>query len=187
MPANLFSRWIKKTLGLEKKRAKRQAFRQRLKPQLETLEDRFAPAALTTLASFDSLSKGMFPQAGLVEDSKGNLFGTTEQGGAYNAAPYPWPLASTAPTRRAAPPPAPAAAERSRREGRPAESAPAGRATPPGRPSIQRNNPAGRPALPRRGRERRTSLRQNRHGDSRTAWRRHCRSASRRPRSGNAG
>ena len=39
--------------------------------------------ALNTLASF-SVSNGGYPQAGLVADSAGNLFGTTEGGGASN-------------------------------------------------------------------------------------------------------
>jgi uncharacterized repeat protein (TIGR03803 family) len=42
---------------------------------------------ITTLASFDPANgtDGTFPQAGLVEDSSGNLFGTTYAGGAYSA------------------------------------------------------------------------------------------------------
>jgi uncharacterized repeat protein (TIGR03803 family) len=39
--------------------------------------------SLTTLARFNS-SNGQFPDAALVEDSHGNLFGTTEYGGAEN-------------------------------------------------------------------------------------------------------
>src|SRR5439155_18602152 len=36
---------------------------------------------ITALASFDN-STGTFPHAGLIEDSSGNLFGTTSNGGA---------------------------------------------------------------------------------------------------------
>ena len=38
---------------------------------------------ITTLASFNG-TNGAYPQAGLVEDSSGNLFGTTYGGGASN-------------------------------------------------------------------------------------------------------
>jgi uncharacterized repeat protein (TIGR03803 family) len=53
--------------------------RQPSRPRLELLEDRLTPATLTTLAS--GLST---PQGGMVEDSHGNLFGTTALGGAYD-------------------------------------------------------------------------------------------------------
>ena len=41
--------------------------------------------AVTTLASFDG-ANGASPEGGVVEDSSGNLFGTTTEGGAYGAA-----------------------------------------------------------------------------------------------------
>jgi hypothetical protein len=53
------------------------------RPWLEALEDRLAPATLTTLASFTS-STGTGPDGGMVMDSQGNLFGTTVQGGTFN-------------------------------------------------------------------------------------------------------
>jgi uncharacterized repeat protein (TIGR03803 family) len=37
---------------------------------------------ITTLYSFD-YADGQYPQSGLVEDSTGNLYGTTPFGGAY--------------------------------------------------------------------------------------------------------
>ena len=39
-------------------------------------------AILTTLANFNGAS-GQFPNAGLIADAAGNLFGTTATGGAY--------------------------------------------------------------------------------------------------------
>src|SRR5260370_209644 len=48
---------------------------------LERLEDRTVPS-LVTLASFNH-SNGANPYGGLVEDSSGNLFGTTQQGGTF--------------------------------------------------------------------------------------------------------
>src|SRR5262249_15945080 len=50
---------------------------------LELLEDRVTPATLTTLASFNG-ANGYYPSTGLVKDGSGNLFGTTEFGGASN-------------------------------------------------------------------------------------------------------
>jgi uncharacterized repeat protein (TIGR03803 family) len=44
---------------------------------------RLLSATITTLASF-SVPDGANPYAGVIEDSSGNLFGTTEDGGAYN-------------------------------------------------------------------------------------------------------
>jgi uncharacterized repeat protein (TIGR03803 family) len=49
---------------------------------LELLEDRLAPSNLVTLASFTG-SNGLNPAGTLVEDSSGNLFGTTPYGGAF--------------------------------------------------------------------------------------------------------
>jgi uncharacterized repeat protein (TIGR03803 family) len=83
MSANQSSRRIKKNLDHDKKRDKRQKFRPTLKPWLEALEDRLAPAAVATLASFNPYPNGASPQAGVIEDSSGNLFGTTIVGGAY--------------------------------------------------------------------------------------------------------
>jgi titin len=54
MRTNLFSRWIKKSLGLEKRFGKRQTFRQALKPRLEVLEDRLAPAAYVVTTTADT-------------------------------------------------------------------------------------------------------------------------------------
>jgi uncharacterized repeat protein (TIGR03803 family) len=48
------------------------------RPRLEQLENRLTPS-LTTLASLPS----QHPGAGLVADSSGNLYGTTQDGGAY--------------------------------------------------------------------------------------------------------
>src|SRR5262249_7795050 len=57
--------------------------RSRSLPMLHRLEDRNAPASITTLASFDN-TKGAYPYTGgLVQDSSGNLFGTAFLGGAY--------------------------------------------------------------------------------------------------------
>ena len=51
---------------------------------IETLEPRtMLSTVAATLASFNG-TNGAFPEAGLVEDAGGNLFGTTGQGGAYN-------------------------------------------------------------------------------------------------------
>jgi uncharacterized repeat protein (TIGR03803 family) len=52
--------------------------------RIEPLETRCVPS-ITTLASFPNPSNGQDPDAGLIEDSKGNLFGSTAQGGAYGA------------------------------------------------------------------------------------------------------
>jgi uncharacterized repeat protein (TIGR03803 family) len=51
--------------------------------QVELLEDRLV-LSLTTLASFQYFPNGSTPNCGLVEDSSGNLFGTTSSGGASN-------------------------------------------------------------------------------------------------------
>jgi hypothetical protein len=48
------------------------------RPRLEALDDRVAPAILSTIAYFVPYPNGNLPQAGLIEDSSGNLFGTTE-------------------------------------------------------------------------------------------------------------
>jgi uncharacterized repeat protein (TIGR03803 family) len=51
--------------------------------RLEQLKTRLTPSAvLTTLASFDG-ADGATPQAGLVMDPSGDLYGTTQKGGAY--------------------------------------------------------------------------------------------------------
>ena len=42
---------------------------------------------ITTLASFDGSNTGAAPLGDLVEDSRGDLFGTTQQGGAYAPSP----------------------------------------------------------------------------------------------------
>ena len=52
--------------------------RHSLLPRLEELESRLVPTSILPLAAF---SMGPQPQAGLVEDSQGNLFGTTRYGG----------------------------------------------------------------------------------------------------------
>jgi uncharacterized repeat protein (TIGR03803 family) len=49
---------------------------------LHRLEDRLAPAAIATLDSFIPFPNGALPQAGLVLDGSGNLFGTASDGGA---------------------------------------------------------------------------------------------------------
>jgi titin len=53
MAMNLFSRWIKKSLGLRKRGDKRQTFRQTLKPGLEVLEDRALPSAYVVTTTAD--------------------------------------------------------------------------------------------------------------------------------------
>ena len=54
--------------------------RQQARPLLEHLEDRLTPANIVPLASFLNTT-GATPSGVLVEDSSGNLFGTTQQGG----------------------------------------------------------------------------------------------------------
>src|SRR4051794_14824418 len=56
----------------------------RVRPQVECLEPRLAPAGynLTTLATFDK-TNGAYPAAGLTVGYGGRLFGTTEYGGAH--------------------------------------------------------------------------------------------------------
>jgi uncharacterized repeat protein (TIGR03803 family) len=49
---------------------------------LELLEGRVVPSTLTVLAAFHG-ADGSTPNGGLIEDSSGNLFGTTELRGAY--------------------------------------------------------------------------------------------------------
>ena len=51
---------------------------------LEKLEDRLTPASIVTLVSFGSpgTDGASYPFTGLVADSSGNLFGTTQGGGA---------------------------------------------------------------------------------------------------------
>jgi uncharacterized repeat protein (TIGR03803 family) len=63
-------------------KGRRRASRPTVKPRLELLEDRLAPANIVPLASFN-FGNGAYPYAGLVEDSSGNLFGTTNAGGAF--------------------------------------------------------------------------------------------------------
>ena len=48
---------------------------------MEPLEVRLAPATITTLASFNTTT-GEPAIAGVVEDSRGNIFGTNVGGGA---------------------------------------------------------------------------------------------------------
>jgi len=68
---------------LIRKAGRRQTPPKRVNLHLETLEDRLAPASIVTVASFASSgSNGEYPHGGLVEDSNGNLFGTTLAGGA---------------------------------------------------------------------------------------------------------
>ncbi|MBY0522985.1 MAG: hypothetical protein K2R98_06285 [Gemmataceae bacterium] len=66
----------------ERRRARGQT--RSFRPCLESLEQRLAPAAVSTLASLVPFPYGTNPQAGLVRDSSGNLFGTTVYGGASN-------------------------------------------------------------------------------------------------------
>ncbi len=54
--------------------------RHTVRPRLEALEIRLTPS-LSTLASFDAPS-GAYPRAALIMDSSGNLYGTTNSGGA---------------------------------------------------------------------------------------------------------
>jgi uncharacterized repeat protein (TIGR03803 family) len=58
--------------------------RNRLPLRLEALEDRLAPALISTLASFVPNADGAAPQSDLIMDSSGNFYGTTSQGGASN-------------------------------------------------------------------------------------------------------
>ena len=54
--------------------------------RIECLEMRITPSySLTDLASFNGTNGGATPSGGLVEDSSGNLFGTTEGGGTSGA------------------------------------------------------------------------------------------------------
>jgi len=63
--------------GVDKSQPRR---RQRPRPMLEQLENRITPR-LITLASFNNIN-GAGPLASLIMDSSGNLYGTTEVGGA---------------------------------------------------------------------------------------------------------
>src|SRR5271165_1371463 len=52
---------------------------------MEALEDRLAPATLSTIASFNPYPSGETPKSNVVFDSQGDLFGTTYNGGYYGA------------------------------------------------------------------------------------------------------
>ena len=71
--------WARSTspLHLRPRRA-RPVSRRSLQLQLEELEARLVPVTLLSLASF---SGGPQPQSGLIQDSSGNLIGTTSTGG----------------------------------------------------------------------------------------------------------
>jgi hypothetical protein len=66
---------IGRRLGERLARKRQDRYRRRTRLWIEQLEPRCVPT-LTTLASFDG-SNGGGPYGGLIEDSSGNLFGTT--------------------------------------------------------------------------------------------------------------
>ena len=80
------------TGGLTSRRSPRREAHRRftsLRPRLEALEDRTvpsatisAPASLSTLASFNPYPNGTQLFSGVIEDSRGNFFGTAYEGGA---------------------------------------------------------------------------------------------------------
>ena len=80
-----FSRWLSKA-KCQTRKANRPYRRPSFIPQVEPLETRIVPATLSTLTNFTGTGAGTnggHPDAGLTEDSAtGNLFGTTQEGGA---------------------------------------------------------------------------------------------------------
>src|SRR5215831_5597290 len=68
-----------RVLGARSQPSDRRWRRPRSIPMLHRLEDRLAPAAIATLGCFIPFPNGASPHAGLVQDSSGNLFGTTQQ------------------------------------------------------------------------------------------------------------
>ena len=78
-----FSRWLAKAKSQTRKPQSAATIRKRFIPQIQQLETRLAPATLSTLYSFTgSPSHGANPYAGLIADANGDLFGTTQHGGA---------------------------------------------------------------------------------------------------------
>jgi uncharacterized repeat protein (TIGR03803 family) len=86
----LFSNWLRnRKKSLERWLALCQERRQRSTTHpltrtllcLEVLEDRITPSGFQTLYSFTGGSDGLLPQAGVVIDSSGNLYGATKYGG----------------------------------------------------------------------------------------------------------
>jgi uncharacterized repeat protein (TIGR03803 family) len=81
MSIRWFDTLVARRRFLRQRRASRRAQTNRL--DVEPLEPRCL-LSITTLASLmDAPSSGAFPPTGLVEDSSGDLFGTTTRGGAY--------------------------------------------------------------------------------------------------------
>ncbi|HTU21483.1 MAG TPA: choice-of-anchor tandem repeat GloVer-containing protein, partial [Gemmataceae bacterium] len=89
-----FSFWLRNwKQSLEGRSAPRQTPRHRtpahsparIRPCLEVLEDRLAPANFMSVYDFTGGSLGSMPNGGVILDSSGNLYGTTETGGAHSA------------------------------------------------------------------------------------------------------
>jgi uncharacterized repeat protein (TIGR03803 family) len=85
------SSWLRNwNCSLERRLALRHRLRQRslshppthIRPCLEALEDRLAPAGFETLYSFTGASDGLNPQGDVIVDNSGNLYGTAQAGGA---------------------------------------------------------------------------------------------------------